>query len=794
MRFQRTALTFIALAFLSTLFAQTVLNGLVRDAESGAPLPAANIQIDGTYRGTISNNQGEYQLDITDLPATLKISYIGYRTKQVVLNAPLPGNLDIQLEPVTYTLDEIIVTDEDPAVNIMRKVIEKKQEWRARLNTYRAEAYTRQNLSNDSGIVSITESTSESFWDRKKGPREVIKSKRQTSNVKESNNFAGASYVANFYDDDIELQGFRMIGPTHPDAIKHYHFKLVDRRHLDEKVVYDISVTPKGKLQPTFVGDISVLDEDYALIRVDLTPNEHILFPMPIQSWSLAYKQQFSNFGKDFWLPVDVRISGSIKIGMIGLDFPPISYQQISQLTNYQVNIELPDSLYEDDDQLVVDSLAIKQNDGFASMPQTIPLSTEENDAYDDIDSTMTLEKAFKPSGFLARAIEISEGDDDDAGGEGRFFFSKYLTPIPHVWFNRVDGGHFGLALQTNTSKRYRLTVTGGYKTGIEKWSWRLAGKLKFGGRNATTLFADIGEGTDTRYQSDTYNVVFNSFLPLFDQADYFDYYWNHRSYLGIEQRIRPLRSRLTLGLHAERHSSLRKQTDYAFFNSSAAQRENPAINTGKLRAVSANITFGDAYIPYGVVGQTRASISFEHSSDAIFSSEFEYNRVSAAIDWRLNTFLRRRILPNSLDMRFVAGISSDATPLQKLATLDGNFQAFTPFGTFRTLNGRPYEGNRYVAVFWEHNFRTVPFELLGLRSLARRGISIIAHGASGRTWLENDNQYLNELTFQPFSAQQFHHEAGISINNIMGLLRLDFTQRLDEPDFRFGISMARLF
>ncbi len=793
MLYRLIATTFLFTSIFSFLFPQSILTGLVRDAESGVMLPAANIQIEGTYSGTISNNQGEYQLEIEQLPATLSISYIGYRTRQITVEAPLPAHLSIDLEPVAYELDEIIVTDEDPAVNIMRKVIEKKQEWRARLDTYRAEAYTRQNLSNDDGIVSITESTSESFWHRKKGPREVIKSKRQTANVDESNNFAGASYVANFYDDDIELQGFRMIGPTHPDAIKHYHFKLIDRRHRDDKVVYIISVKPKGKLQPTFVGEISVLDEEYALLQVDLTPNEYIIFPMPIQSWSLAYKQQFSNFGKDFWLPVDVRISGSIKIGMIGLDFPPISYHQISQLTNYQVNVPLPDSLYEEKRQLVVDSLAIKRNEGFTSLPQSIPLSAEENSAYSDIDSTMTLERAFKPSGYLARFVDVEDGEDGPEE-EGRFFFSKYVTPVPHLWFNRVDGSHLGLALFSKGSKTYRLNGAAGYKFGLERWSWQLGARLKFGKRHATTLYGEIGEGTDTRYQSATHNVVFNSFLPLFDQADYFDYFWNRSAYLGIEQRIAPVRSRLKVGLHIERHSSLQKQTDYAFFNSSAVQRINPEINAGRLRAIKTTLNIGEDYIPYGVVGQTRASISFEHSSDAILDSEFDYNKLSATLDWRLNTFFRRRILPNALDIHIEAGITSDDIPLQKLGTLDGNLQAFTPFGTFRTLNGRPYEGNRYLAVFWEHNFRTIPFEILGLRSLARRGTSIILHGASGRTWLEADNRYLQDSSFRALSPDSYHHEIGASINNILQGLRLDFTQRLDESDFRIGVSMSRLF
>ena len=57
-------------------------------------------------------------------------------------------------------MPEIVVDNEDPAVRIMRKVIEKKQEWWDRLKSYKAEAYCRTTFSNDTGIVLIRENIS----------------------------------------------------------------------------------------------------------------------------------------------------------------------------------------------------------------------------------------------------------------------------------------------------------------------------------------------------------------------------------------------------------------------------------------------------------------------------------------------------------------------------------------------------------------------------------------------------------------------------------------------------------
>ena len=48
---------------------------LMQDAASGQNLPLATIQIQGTYRGTIANKAGEFGLELSELPATLHITF-----------------------------------------------------------------------------------------------------------------------------------------------------------------------------------------------------------------------------------------------------------------------------------------------------------------------------------------------------------------------------------------------------------------------------------------------------------------------------------------------------------------------------------------------------------------------------------------------------------------------------------------------------------------------------------------------------------------------------------------------
>ena len=109
-------------------------------------------------------------------------------------------------------------------------------------------------------------------------------------------------------------------------------------------------------------------------------------------------------------------------------------------------------------------------------------------------------------------------------------------------------------------------------------------------------------------------------------------------------------------------------------------------------------------------------------------------------------------------------------------------------FGGFRTRVERPYEGEKVLGMFWEHNFRTVPFELIGWRWAAERNIGLIVHGGHGRTWFA-DRMLLD---YAPQYTDGFHHEIGVSINGLFDLFRLDFTKRLDAPGFFVSVGFVR--
>ncbi len=194
---------------------------------------------------------------------------------------------------------------------------------------------------------------------------------------------------------------------------------------------------------------------------------------------------------------------------------------------------------------------------------------------------------------------------------------------------------------------------------------------------------------------------------------------------------------------------------------------------------MSAKILYGDEFVPLGFVGTNSIEASIEHSPKSI--SDYDYTTYRLTGSLHIKTLLRRRLISNALDICVVAGTYSGKLPLQKQYILDGSLSGFTPFGTFRTLRNRPITAEKYVAVFGEHNFRSLPFELIGLDWFAKKNIGLIVFSSAGKAW-------------NGIQGSQKIQEWGGSVSGIFGLLRFDAAQNIKTKKFYLGLSAARLF
>ena len=114
MKLKTSVMAFLAIFHFATLLAQeNSVSGLITGSENGEPLSGVNVLIKGTNRGTITDFDGNYQINVQS-GETIVFSSLGFETQEI----PFTGQstLDVTLVADLESLDEVVVT----ALNISR--------------------------------------------------------------------------------------------------------------------------------------------------------------------------------------------------------------------------------------------------------------------------------------------------------------------------------------------------------------------------------------------------------------------------------------------------------------------------------------------------------------------------------------------------------------------------------------------------------------------------------------------------------------------------------------------------
>ena len=99
-------LLMVLLLFTSFAFAQTFdVNGTVLDG-SGLSLPGVNVKVKNSSQSTTTDFDGSFKLTGVSTGTTLVLSYIGYRTQEVVVSGP---KVTVKMSDDTRSLDEVVV-------------------------------------------------------------------------------------------------------------------------------------------------------------------------------------------------------------------------------------------------------------------------------------------------------------------------------------------------------------------------------------------------------------------------------------------------------------------------------------------------------------------------------------------------------------------------------------------------------------------------------------------------------------------------------------------------------------
>lgn len=84
------------------------LKGVVTDAEMNEPVIGANVVVEGTGKGTVTDLNGRFVLQVDKLPVTLSVSFVGYQREEVKVS--IGQMLKIVLKPDYNLTDEVVVT------------------------------------------------------------------------------------------------------------------------------------------------------------------------------------------------------------------------------------------------------------------------------------------------------------------------------------------------------------------------------------------------------------------------------------------------------------------------------------------------------------------------------------------------------------------------------------------------------------------------------------------------------------------------------------------------------------
>lgn len=93
----------------SLSYAQSTITGKVVDAETKLPLEGASVFAQNTTRGAVTDKEGNYRLFLNKGGYELVITYTGFTSSTIKVEADGDKQLDIELKKVEKNMDEVVI-------------------------------------------------------------------------------------------------------------------------------------------------------------------------------------------------------------------------------------------------------------------------------------------------------------------------------------------------------------------------------------------------------------------------------------------------------------------------------------------------------------------------------------------------------------------------------------------------------------------------------------------------------------------------------------------------------------
>ena len=253
------------------------INGNVYDRRTKEPLAFANIALLGKSIGSVTNEQGIFNLKIKDVnfKDTLVISYIGYKNTYVPVNQLSLYNNSIYLEENLVKIQEVIIRIHDPIAILRESIKNIKNNYYT--DPYYITSFYRERVTKQDELASITEAVIEvyksPYWGLFSDQMRVVKSRKNEYYNKDDSvslKLKGGLYASLYLDAIKNPPNFLKL-----DQLHNYTYSISEIVNYDDNIAYVIDFKPKVYLEEqTFEGKIYVNTDNLAVVAINynITP------------------------------------------------------------------------------------------------------------------------------------------------------------------------------------------------------------------------------------------------------------------------------------------------------------------------------------------------------------------------------------------------------------------------------------------------------------------------------------------------------------------------------------------
>lgn len=807
------------LSFSSEAYTQvTKLMGRIVDIETKEPIPFANVYFKGTSIGTISDFNGDYSMEVSNVGDSLTVSCIGYNPQSVVVIRYRFQTLNFELTQNSFSLEEVvIIPGENPAEVILKQVIEAKDRNNNKnFDYYQYEVYNKiqfdaNNLTEkfrtrkilqpfkfifnyvDTSTVNgkaylpifLTETLSDVYYRKSpKAKKEVIKASKVSGFENESfSQLLGDIYQnVNIYNNHIQIFEKNFVSPIANFGLGYYKYYLVDSAYLDDKWCYQIMFKPKRKQELTFTGNIWINDTTFAVKKVDIRivddANINFINALDIRQEYDLIDDKYWMVTKDYMI-VDFNVIENAKrtLGFYG--------HRSTSYRNFIFNTQASKEIYSSPVNAVLAENAMSNSERFWETARHDTLTMKEKAIYTMIDSIKNV-PIFRT--YVDIIYTITNGYYIKGPLEiGPFY--KMLS------FNDREGTRIRIGGRTSNKFSTKWMFMGHIAYGFkdEKYKYGL-GFLKMNSKNPRRAYGlnfkydieQLGQ-SDNAFSEDNF---FNSFLnrsvinKLSFVREYRGFY-QHEWFSGFSNSIR-FTQREVFPIEGESFT----------IHEDGNELQIPSIITSEL-SLSLRFAFNEKFL----MGEfERISIgtnypifeaTYSHAFPNLINSNYQYDKLQLRVRQWFNV--------GSIGWsRYIveAGRVWGKLPYPLLKIHEGNetfmFDAFS----FNLMNYYEFVSDQYVSLFYTHHFDGLFLNRLPLmRKLKWREV-IFVKGVLGK--LSDENKSYSTFPSTTYTVEMPYWEAGVGIENIFKVFRVTAIWRLSHLDHEnihnFGIFFSFQF